>query len=364
MQEVSGRLPGAGRSARGNLPRSYGWLVPVRLSAIAERAGVSASTVSRVLNDRPGVHKRTRQRVLTAIDVLGYDRPYRLRPRATGLVGLLIPELENPFFPRLAKLVEAHLTRAGFALVLCSQTVDGTHEDEYVQMLVEHGVSGIIFVSGVHALVDSNPERYARLADMGMPFVCINGGVPGVAAPFLSTDDTTSVELGLNHLFQMGHQRLGIALGQPIYVPVRRRAAAFRNWLEQHDLKPEGLEVEDLIECTEYSVEGGVVAAERLLGRGVTGILCGSDVMALGVLRAARRAALRVPQDLSIIGNDDSMLMENTDPPLTTVRQPAAALAEAACRELMDQMSGKLAREGEVLYQPELIVRGSSGRAA
>lgn len=335
----------------------------IRLAAIADRAGVSVSTVSRVLNERPGVHRGTRQRVLTAIDVLGYDRPYRLRARATGLIGLLIPELENPFFPHFAHLVEAHLTPAGFAVVLCSQTLGGTHEDEYVQMLLEHGVSGIIFVSGVHALIDSSPERYTRLVKLGMPFVCVNGGLSGVPAPFVSTDDATTVELGLNHLYQMGHRRIGIALGQPIYTPVRRRVTAFRSALERLDLVPEGVDIEDLIQCTTYSVEGGAVAARRLLEHGVTGILCGSDVIALGALRAARQAGLRVPEDVSIIGSDDSLLAEHIDPPLTTIRQPASALADAACRELLNQMSGKPAYAGEQFYQPELIVRGSSGSA-
>lgn len=337
--------------------------VAIRLTDIAERAGVSIATVSRVLNDRSGVNPHTRRQVLTALDVLGYDRPQRLRPRAVGLVGLLMPELENPFFPHFAQLIETHLTRAGFAPVLCSQTLGGTHEDEYVSMLMEHTVSGIIFVSGNHAVVDSKPERYTRLVDMGLPFVCVNGALAGVPAPFLSTDDVTTVELGLNHLHQMGHRRIGIVLGQPRYQPVQRRAAAFRAALARTHLVPEGLDVEQLVECTTYTVEGGVLAARRLLERGVTGILSGSDVMALGVLLAARQAGLRVPEDLSVVGSDDSMLVEFTDPPLTTVRQPASALAEAACRELLDQISGHPVREGEVLFQPELVVRGSTGRA-
>ena len=337
--------------------------VTIRLTEIADRAGVSVSTVSRVLNERPGVNQHTRRQVLTAIDVLGYDRPYRLRPRAAGLVGLVLPELENPFFPRFAHLVESHLTRAGYAPVLCSQTLGGTHEDEYVQMLMEHSVSGIIFVSGIHALADSEPERYTHLIDLGLPIVCVNGALAGVPAPFLSTDDTATVELGLNHLHQMGHRRIGIALGQPRYQPVQRRADAFRSALRRLDLVPDDLAVEQLVECTTYTVEGGVLAAQRLFERGVTGILCGSDVMALGVLRAARAAGRRVPEDLSVVGSDDSLLVEFTDPPLTTVRQPAPALAEAACRELMDQIAGNRAHEGEVLYLPELIVRGSTGRA-
>ena len=338
-------------------------LVTIRLNEIAARAGVSVSTVSRVLNDKPGVNQHTRRQVLTAIDVLGYDRPSRLKPRSVGLVGLIIPELENPFFPRFAHMVENVLSRHGFAPVLCSQTLGGVHEDDYVRMLLEHSVSGIIFVSGIHAIGDSSPERYQRLLDMGLPIVLVNGAIPDVPAHFLSTDDAAVVELGLTHLEHLGHRRIGIALGQQRYTPVKRRADAFRQGLRARGLVPDDLSVDQLVECTAYTVEGGVVAAQRLLDRGVTGILCGSDVMALGVVRAARQAGLRVPEDLSVVGSDDSLLVEFTAPPLTTVRQPAAALAEAACRELVDQIAGRPAHHGEVLYQPELVVRGSTAPA-
>ena len=337
--------------------------VAVRLTEIAERAGVSVSTVSRVLNEKPGVNQHTRRQVLTAIDVLGYDRPHRLRPRSVGLVGLVMPELENPFFPRFAHLVETNLSRHGYAPVLCSQTLGGVHEDDYVQILLEHSVSGIIFVSGNHAIAGGHPDRYLRLVDLGLPIVLVNGLMPEVPAHFVSTDDAASVELGLQHLAHMGHRRIGIALGQARYVPVQRKAAAFRAGLVARGLVPDDLGMDDLVECTAYTVEGGMVAAQRLFERGVTGILCGSDIIALGVIRAARQAGLRVPDQLSVVGSDDSLLVEFTEPPLTTVRQPAAALAEAACRELVDQITGAPVHVGEVLYQPELVVRGSTARA-
>ena len=336
----------------------------VRLTEIARRAGVSVSTVSRVLNDKPGVNPHTRRQVLTAIDVLGYDRPSRLRPRAAGLVGLVVPELENPFFPRFAQLVESELARFGYTPVLCSQTLGGVTEDDYVQQLLQHAVSGIMFVSGVHAVADSDPARYQRLVDLGLPIVCVNGYLPGVGAPFLSTDEAATVELGLNHLRQMGHERVGLALGHARYTPARRKAAAFRA-LTGDDAPvtaPDGVSG-PLVQCTAYTVEGGVVAAQRLLDAGVTGILCGSDVMALGVLRAGRQAGRRVPHDLSVVGSDDSTLMQFTDPPLTTVRQPALTLAHAACRALLDQISGHPPDAGEVLFQPELVVRASTARA-
>jgi DNA-binding LacI/PurR family transcriptional regulator len=110
-------------------------------------------------------------------------------------------------------------------------------------------------------------------------------------------------------------------------------------------------------------VEGGALACRRLLQRGVTGILCGSDVMALGVIRAARQAGLRVPQDLSVVGSDDSLLIEFTDPPLTTVRQPTAALAQAACRALLEQAGGASPVSEEIVFQPELVVRSSTAKA-
>ena len=150
----------------------------VRLAEIAERAGVSISTVSRVLNDKPGVNASTRRQVLTAVDVLGYDRPARLRPRVAGLVGVVVPEIENPFFPRLAQLIELNLGQHGYTPVLCSQSLGGIHEDDYVRSLLEHGVAGIIFVSGMHAIADGDPGRYQRLTDSGLPVVLINGFLP------------------------------------------------------------------------------------------------------------------------------------------------------------------------------------------
>ena len=119
-----------------------------RLSDIAPRPRVSEATVSRVLNDKPGVSAETRQAVLTALDVLGYERPARLRKRSAGLVGLVVPELDNPIFPAFAQVIESVLAQAGYTPVLCTQTPGGVTEDEYVEMLLDRQVSGIVFVSG------------------------------------------------------------------------------------------------------------------------------------------------------------------------------------------------------------------------
>jgi alanine racemase len=336
----------------------------VRLAEIAERAGVSISTVSRVLNDKPGVNASTRRQVLTAVDVLGYDRPARLRPRMAGLVGVVVPEIENPFFPRLAQLIEQNLGHHGYTPVLCTQSLGGIHEDDYVRSLLAHGVAGIIFVSGMHAIADGDPSRYRRLTDSGLPVVLINGFLPDAGAECIATDDARVVDLAVAHLAHMGHTRIGLALGQDRYTPVRRKAGAFPGAMREHvDPGLTDADFDGLVECTTFTVAGGAQAATALLDRGVTAIVCGSDVMALGVLRAARQRGLEVPRDLSVVGSDDSMLIEFTDPPLTTVRQPSMEMAAAACRALLGLIAGATPSSVEMLLAPELVVRGSAGRA-
>lgn len=330
-----------------------------RLADIAEHAGVSEATVSRVLNDRPGVAEPTRQAVLTAVDVLGFDRPSRLRPTAVSLVGLLIPELTNPIFPAFAQEIEVALAARGFTPVLCTRSEGGVDEDEYVEMLLDRGVAGIIYVSGQHADAGTSPERYMRLRERGLPIVLVNGFMEGVDAPFVSDDDVAAMDLAVTHLVQLGHERIGLALGQERFVPSRRKVAGFRQSAARH-----GLEVPDeLVVHTFFSVEGGAVAAGELLDRGVTAIVCGSDLMALGAIRQARTLGLEVPDEVSVVGYDDSTLVAFTDPPLTTIRQSVRAMCQAAVRALTDEIGGEASARGEFVFRPELVVRGSTGAA-
>src|SRR5690349_18058912 len=146
-----------------------------RLADIAIQAGVSEATVSRVLHGRPGVAESTRQAVLTALDVPGYDRPAQLKQNSAGLDALIVPELDNPIFPAFAQVIESALEHHGYTPVLCTQTPGGVHEDDYTQMLLERGVAGIVFVSGLHADSSADPARYVALRRRGLPIVLING---------------------------------------------------------------------------------------------------------------------------------------------------------------------------------------------
>jgi len=335
--------------------------VPIRLADVAVRAGVSEATVSRVLNNKPGVSPANRQSVLNVLELLGYERPARVRARKAGLVGLVVPELDNPIFPLFAQGIEGALTRHGYTPVLCTQTRAGVHEDEYVRMLLEHEVAGIVFVSGYHANLDTDPGRYTALRARGIPIVLVNGYRPGVDAPFVSSDDAAGTELSVAHLAQLGHRRIGMAIGPDRYVPAQRKIAAFTAALQVHaDPATSAESAERLIERTVFSIEGGAGATGALLDRGVTAVVCGSDMMALGAIRAARQRGLAVPAELSVIGSDDITLAEFTEPALTTVRQPVLPMAEAAVRALLDEINGDPAPRAEYVFRPQLIVRAST----
>ncbi|MGK4584465.1 LacI family DNA-binding transcriptional regulator [Kitasatospora sp. HPMI-4] len=341
----------------------FGTVTTARLSDIAAQAGVSEATVSRVLNGKAGVSATTRQNVLAALDVLGYERPTRLRQRSAGLIGLITPELSNPIFPALAQVIEQVLSRHGFTPVLCTQTPGGSTEDELVEMLVDRGVAGIVFVSGLHADTTADHDRYNRLTGRQVPFVLINGYSEKISAPFISPDDRAAMWMAVQHLVELGHEKIGLAVGQRRYVPVLRKIEGFTAAVQEL-LGRTQEEAEALVHHTLFSVEGGHAAAGALLDQGCTAIVCGSDMMALGAIRAVRQRGLSVPQDVSVVGFDDSPLIAFTEPPLTTIRQPVEAMATAAVDALLEEVGGNPGQRAEFMFQPELVMRGSTGARA
>jgi LacI family transcriptional regulator, repressor for deo operon, udp, cdd, tsx, nupC, and nupG len=322
-----------------------------RLAEVAKYAGVSEATVSRVLNQKPGVAKATQELVLTALDVLGYERPTQLRGERARLVGLVLPELQNPIFPAFAEVVADALAKRSFTPVLCTRTSAGISEADYVDMLLEHQVSGVIFSGGLYAQAAADHDHYVRLRGRGLPAVLVNAAYEDLGFPRISVDDRSAVEQAVFHLRSLGHERVGMVLGPADHVPSARKLAAFK----QLGGAPE------LIERAMFSMEGGQAAAAKLLQKEVTGVVCASDVLALGVIRGARRDGYRVPEDVSVVGFDDSPLMACTDPPLTTVRQPIDAMARGAVTTLLSLISGNPVSTEELLFAPELVVRGSTG---
>ena len=330
-----------------------------RLAEVAKKVGVSEATVSRVLNGKPGVSQTTRDAVLTALDVLGYERPTQMRGERARLVGLVVPELQNPIFPALAEVVGGGLAQQGFTPVLCVRGAGGgLSEASYVRMLLDQHVSGMVFAGGNFAEADSPHDHYELLLERGVPAVLVNAAAEHLRYPRVCVNDAAAVEQALGHLLSLGHRRVGLIIGPDDHMPSRRKLAAFTALAARA-----GIATTDAVEHTMFSVEAGHASADRLVRAGITGIVCGNDPLALGAIRAVRRLGMSVPGDVSVVGYDDSALMTCTDPPLTTVRQPIDAMGRAVVSTLVQQVEGGTVATAELLFEPELVVRGSTARA-
>jgi DNA-binding LacI/PurR family transcriptional regulator len=329
-----------------------------RLAEVAKKVGVSEATVSRVLNGKPGVSDATRATILSALDVMGYERPTQLRGERARLVGMVMPELQNPIFPAFAEVIGGGLVQRGLTPVLCTSTAGGMSEPAYVTMLLQQQVSGMVFFGGAHAEAESSHSHLEQLHERGIPVVLMNAAVDRLNFPTVSTDDIAAVELAFAHLRSLGHERLGLVIGPRDHVPSVRKHETFLRIA-----RDQGLDLADMVEHSMFTLEGGQLAASELIERGCTGVLFASDPMALGGIKAARRAGLNVPRDFSVIGFDDSSLMGCTDPPLSTIRQPIEAMGRAAVTLLVNQIEGGSSAARELLFEPELVVRGTTGPA-
>lgn len=333
------------------------------LAQVARHAGVSEATVSRVLNGKPGVSEPTRQRILTALDVVGYRRPSELAPERYPMVAIVMPELRNPIYAAFGEALGSVLAQRELGSTIAITTQGGLPEPDVVEMLLGRGIGGLVFVCGAHVAENVDPATYTNLLDRGMPVVAVNGRAASLARlPTISTDDGVAVELALRHLWSLGHVRVGLVTGDEVHIPAARKSAAFCRLVEESGAAT--FEPGDLIERSSFTIEGGAAAATRLIDRGVTGIVCGSDLIALGALRAARNAGLRVPADVSVVGYDDSSFLASTNPPLTTIRQPVNDMVREIVSNLCDhQMAGMPARGEEIFFEPDLVVRASTTAA-
>src|SRR3954471_15251029 len=180
--------------------------MPGKLADVARQARVSEATVSRVLNGKPGISDATRQAVLKALDVIGYERPTHLRSRKARMVGLVVPELANPIFPAVAEVVAGALAQRGFNAVLCTRT-GSMSEAQYVEMLLERQVSGMIFAGGQYAEADAPHDHYTRLKQLRLPVVLVNAAADRIDFPRVSTDDAVAMEKAYAHRLRLGSAR-------------------------------------------------------------------------------------------------------------------------------------------------------------
>ena len=327
------------------------------LREVADHAGVSVATASRVATGSASVRAETRERVERAMRELLYVP--RSRDAATA-IGLLVPELGNPIFPALAEEMERRAAQEGLATILCNTAGSALREAECVHMLLEHRVAGMIFISSEITDLRSDHAHYGRLLEEGARLVFVNGGSERLDVTSVGVDERAAGRLATEHLLALGHTCIGFAAGEEHASPTREKAAGRSAALRAAGVDPDGL-----VAYTQFGVEGGRQAFRLLMGANgasPTGIICSSDLMAIGVIREARAHGLRVPDDLSVIGFDGIDAADWTEPALTTVEQPIDEIATTAVEALCALMESPHHALPNYVFRPRLRIGRSSAR--
>jgi LacI family transcriptional regulator len=323
---------------------------------IAHAAGVSKSTVARVLSGSPHVGAAARERVLNTVRILGYERnhlAHSLRSGRTGMIGLVIPDIANPFWAEVARGAQDAAAAIGASLLIFSSDWDAGREASHLSALRQARVDG--------AIVNPVADNIDGLGRFGLPVVLI--GSSAERFPELSSvgsDIAQGVRLGLDHMAGLGHSRPALLVGSANRLARARFMRVVHDHCVARDIDPATL----LVAEGGYTVESGRAAMLHLLVNNPSGARCvfaANDLMALGALLAVREAGLRCPDDVSILGFDGIPAAAFSDPGLTTVAKPARAIGHEGMKLLSETIEGTLEHR-RVLLECALTVRGSLSR--
>jgi LacI family transcriptional regulator len=334
------------------------------LEQVAELAGFSRSTVSRVINDHPNVSSQTRERVWEAIRQSGYKPNAVARSLVTNrtqIISIVIPEavtsiFTDPFFPLLLCGTTEACNAHHYQLILSLFTASTEPQEMYERLLHSGYADGVVVASA--PLED---PLIPNLLRDGMPFVSI-GRYPDERVHYVDIDNVGGARMAVDHLVRLGHRRIGTITGRLDIIAGQDRLAGYRQGLEAHGIPVE----ENLIARGDFTEEGGARAMQALLPFAPTAVFTANDTMAVGVIRVLHDAGLQIPQDVSVIGFDDTPIASTSKPALTTVRQPIERLGAMAVDVLVSLLQNSIednAPVHRILISTELVIRSSCGAA-
>jgi LacI family transcriptional regulator len=333
----------------------------VTLKDIAKLCGVSIATVSLVLNNKPNrISEATKKKIIdTAKEHQYHPNPMALSlvTRKSNVLGLIIPDVSNLFYTEFIRQVELEAARHGYMIILGNTDEQGSREYEYVRTFLQRGLAGCILI---HSSIEM--EKYdSKIVDLvkqsKLPFVLIDRQQKASNIKTLFIDQELGAYLATTHLLNLGHTKIGYISGPLDLELSKMRYTGYKKALEEHNVFFD----ESLVDFGDWRPEGGHQAGLRLIAKGVSGIFAANDMMAFGVYQAAFSMAMKIPQDLSVIGFDDVSFASVVTPGLTTINQPMRQIGIDCVVTLVDM----IARKSEVLskyYSPTLIVRSSTAK--
>jgi LacI family transcriptional regulator len=318
---------------------------------IASRAGVSLGTVSHVVNGKVAVREAVRARVQRAIDELDYQPNHlsrALRTNRTNLIGVIIPDITNPFFPSVVRGIEDVAFHYSYRLLLCNADNDVAKETAYLNDLSSFFPAGIILIPSLDHKVNTTAHY---------PMVCIDRRPPDWQGDSVTAENFAGGYLAGKHLLQHGHRNIAIVRGPANVVTATDRLRGFLKALEEQNISVSP----EYVQAGAFDQENGYLCTMRLL-RMVpqpTAIFTTSDLMAVGALLAIKASKLRCPQNVSLVSFDGLYFTEFTEPALTSIVQPSYQLGHAAARLLIERIEGDTSPPRHIVLKTELRIRDS-----
>jgi LacI family transcriptional regulator len=324
---------------------------------VALEAGVSYTTVSHVINKTRYVAPDTREKVLTAMRVLGYQPnalARSLRSGETHTLGLILPDSSNPFFAEMGRSIENAAFRQDYSVILCNTEGDITRERFYVDILTQKQVDGIIFMG-----TGDDTSSLLKLLEKNIPVVVVDRELPDIQLDIVLTTNWEGGYEATRHLIDYGHRRIGCITGPSFLTPSAQRMIGYRQALFDAGIPNE----QTLVIQGDFHPETGRLAARQLLSldKPPSAIFVCNDMMAIGVLSLISELGLRIPEDVSVVGFDDIELVAYTSPPLTTYAQPKTQMGQTAVTMLLERIRDHSIPDQRTVLPGKLVVRKSSG---
>jgi LacI family transcriptional regulator/LacI family repressor for deo operon, udp, cdd, tsx, nupC, and nupG len=327
------------------------------MKEVAKRAGVSVATVSRVLNNHARVDPILRQRVNEAIQALNY-RPnrvaQRLRAGAGGVIGLIISDIENPFFVSVVRGVEDLAYENGLSVLLCNSDENPDKQELYIRVMMDEDVAGLIITPNM----ETDPALIKSLEEQ-MAVVFMDRLVDGLNVDSVTVDGAQGTRHAIQHLINLGHKRIGLVSVSTSISTGRERYNAFIDTLRENQLPVDPL----LLRQGTFRQQSGYRLTLELLNlpNPPTAIFASNNVLSLGMLQALHERNIRIPEEIAVVGFDDMPWASSLWPPLTTVAQPTYQLGYEATRLLLRRIADRDGNRANIVLNTELVVRKSCG---
>jgi len=330
----------------------------VTIKDIAREVGVSPSTVSRALSDSPLISQATKEQVHAVAKRLGYERNELARALVKGTseaIGLVVPDITNPFFADIARGVGEVAHAFGYGVILCNTAESLERGLNYIRLLRRKRVDGLIITNATR-----NDPVAKQLAGSKTPFILVSRLWEGIETSYVIGDDHYGARQAVEHLISLGHKRIGFIGGPAAVQSSNDRMQTYREVLQEHGLTPQ----EEWIRYADFTQRAGREAGRRMLSLTVrpTAIFAANDVTALGVLEAAEDLGISVPDDLSIVGYDDISYASLPRIQLTTVAPPAFEMGKIATDWLISTIVGRHQRLLHRVLKPHLVVRCTTAK--